>query len=91
MTWRKSVKRYRPKASLAWILSASRPTITYMAGAGKGWRARRPAVALWGADQTQYFGVKRREVSDLPRQEAQLALEIEIAIAETTGDWTKLV
>jgi len=91
MVWRKSETSYRPRAGLSWILSAVRPTTTYMAGVGSGWRARRPAVALWGADQTQYFGVKHREVSDHPRQEAQMLMEIEIAIAEATGDWRRLV
>jgi len=91
MTWRTSQRKYRPRAGMDWIRSCVRPTVTYMAGVGSGWRSRRPAVPLWGADQSQYFGVKWREISDLPRQEAQMLLEVDIAIAQATGDWKGLV
>jgi len=91
MTWR-TVERPLPPVSLEDIRSAVRPTLTYMAAPGRSGSVRfQKRAVTWGADPTSFMSVKSVPISPWVGFEAGIRVGIEVAIAEATGDWHRLV
>jgi hypothetical protein len=91
MEWRKVD---RPVAHVDWdlIRSAVRPTLTYMAAPDRsGTRRHLKRAVTWGADPSKPLSVKSVPISPWVEFEAGIRMGIEIAVAEATGDWKRIV